>query len=74
MVQKGTTIGYGDVTPTTDAGKVAVAVYAVLIVNVMAAVLEPGRRYLERMCSVRTGTAKEKEAALDRKRLALKQD
>jgi len=48
----GTTIGYGDATPKSDLGKVAVAVYAILVVNVVATLLQPGRRYLERLCRV----------------------
>ena len=48
----GTTIGYGDKTPSTDLGKLAVALYAVLVVNVMAVVLAPGRAYFDQFCRV----------------------
>jgi len=48
------TIGYGDVTPRTDMGKIAIACYAIFVVNVMAVLLEPAREYLERMCRIPT--------------------
>jgi len=51
-VRSGTTIGYGDFTPTTDVGKVAVGLYAILVVNVMAGLLEPGRRFWIQLCKV----------------------
>jgi hypothetical protein len=46
----GTTIGYGDLTPATDMGKMLVALYALLVVNVMGALLETGKEYLLRFC------------------------
>lgn len=47
---KGTTIGYGDETPKSDLGKVLVALYAILVVNVMAVLLQPSKDFLERLC------------------------
>ena len=46
----GTTIGYGDLAPSSNVGKIAVALYAIASVNVMAILLEPARRYLELFC------------------------
>jgi hypothetical protein len=43
---------YGDYTPKTDMGKVAVAAYAIAVVNVVAGLLKPGRMYLEDLCRV----------------------
>lgn len=48
----GTTIGYGDISPKSDVGKLAVAVYAVLAVNVVASLLEPAKEYLQSFCEV----------------------
>lgn len=50
MARKGTTIGYGDETPKSDLGKVLVALYAILVVNVMAVLLQPSKDFLERLC------------------------
>jgi hypothetical protein len=52
----GTTIGYGDRAPATNSGKVAVALYAMLVVNVMALVLAPAREFLEGLCRVAVPT------------------
>jgi hypothetical protein len=43
---------YGDYTPKTDIGKVAVAAYAIAVVNVVAGLLKPGRMFLEDICRV----------------------
>lgn len=51
-VVAGTTIGYGDITPTTDMGKICVALYSLLVINVMGACLEPAREFLEGLCHV----------------------
>ena len=47
---EGTTIGYGDLTPSSSVGKIAVAMYAIMIVNAMAVLLEPGRNLLAQLC------------------------
>jgi hypothetical protein len=49
----GTTIGYGDMTPATDLGKIAVAIYAIVAVNAVVALLLPARQYLEGFCRVK---------------------
>lgn len=46
----GTTIGYGDITPSSDEGKLAVALYAILVINVMGGLLRPAGDFLERLC------------------------
>jgi hypothetical protein len=43
---------YGDLTPRSDVGKLAVAFYAIMVVNVVAGLLKPGRMYLEELCHV----------------------
>lgn len=45
-------ISYGDYTPKSDVGKLAVAGYALMAVNVMAGILKPSREYLENLCCV----------------------
>jgi Ion channel len=47
---EGTTIGYGDLTPNTDLGRLAVAIYALLVCNVVGGLLEPARDYFESLC------------------------
>ena len=41
MVITGTTIGFGDISPKTDGGKIAAAIYAIIAVNVVGALLDP---------------------------------
>ncbi|KAL7567613.1 hypothetical protein ACA910_000209 [Epithemia clementina (nom. ined.)] len=48
-----TTIGYGDFAPHSNMGKIAVALYAITSVNVMAILLQPARHYLELLCRVK---------------------
>lgn len=56
---------YGDYTPKSDLGKLAVAVYAIMAVNVMAGILKPSRIYLENLCRVtRTSTVTGKHTEL----------
>ena len=45
-------IRYGDFTPKSDMGKLAVAGYAIMVVNVMAGLLKPSRIFLENLCRV----------------------
>jgi len=49
---KGTTIGYGDISPSTDLGKIAIALYMIAAINVVAAFLSPARQFLEHLCRV----------------------
>jgi hypothetical protein len=62
---KGTTIGYGNLTPATNLGKVGVSLYAILACNVMGGLLVPARTYFEFFCQRKrivqeTSTAKKK--------------
>jgi hypothetical protein len=51
---------YGDYTPKSDMGKLAVAGYAIMVVNVVAELLKPSRILLEDLCRVKaTGSAVE---------------
>jgi Ion channel len=49
----GTTIGYGDLTPKSNSGKIAVALYGVLGINVIAILLQPARDFFESFCHVK---------------------
>jgi hypothetical protein len=40
-------------TPVTDLGKIAIAIYAIVAVNVVVALLVPARQYLEGFCRVK---------------------
>jgi hypothetical protein len=54
-------------------GKLAVAGYAILAVNVMAGILKPSRIYLENLCRIaRTSTAVVKQTKLVEDELAKK--
>lgn len=48
----GTTIGYGDLTPKSDIGKIAVACYGLVRINVLALMLKPARDFFENLCHV----------------------
>lgn len=49
-IHTGTTIGYGNIVPRTDLGRIFVAIYAMMVCNVAAGVLDQGRVYLESFC------------------------
>mmetsp|Transcript_23345 Transcript_23345/g.57446 ORF Transcript_23345/g.57446 Transcript_23345/m.57446 type:complete len:155 (-) Transcript_23345:47-511(-) len=49
----GTTIGYGDLTPRSDAGRFFLALYAIANINVMGGLLDFGREFLESYCAER---------------------
>mmetsp|Transcript_27431 Transcript_27431/g.54889 ORF Transcript_27431/g.54889 Transcript_27431/m.54889 type:complete len:207 (+) Transcript_27431:223-843(+) len=48
----GTTVGYGDLGPKTDFGRLATALFAILVVNVIGGMLEPAKKYLSDLCVV----------------------
>lgn len=50
----GTTIGYGEMTPSTEMGKILVAVYALMVVNVIGALLEDTKDMLVNWCAMQT--------------------
>ena len=47
----GSTIGYGDMSPSSDAGKIAAAIFAVLVINVTGGLLEPAASFLSSYCT-----------------------
>ena len=47
----GTTIGYGDLSPTSDNGKIAAAIYALIAVNVVGALLDGPKEFLTNLVS-----------------------
>ena len=49
----GTTIGYGDRSPASDASKIAAAIFAILVINVTGGLLEPGASFLSSYCMKR---------------------
>lgn len=49
-VMTGTTIGYGDLTPTSEVGKILVALYAILVVGVTGVLLEISKERLIQFC------------------------
>ena len=51
QLSAGTTIGYGDLTPKTDAGRFLLALYAIANCNVMGGFLGLGREFLESYCT-----------------------
>jgi len=49
-IHTGTTIGYGNIVPNSDLGRIFVAIYAIMVCNVAAGLLDQGRFYLESFC------------------------
>jgi len=56
----GTTIGYGDIHPKTDAGKLAVALYAIVAINAVGSLLQPAKEVLHSLCKVQDDNQKKK--------------
>ena len=50
-VVTGTTIGFGDYSPHTDAGKIACAIFAIIVINVCGGLLAPAASFLSYYCS-----------------------
>ena len=59
-IHTGTTIGYGNIVPRTDSGRIFVAIYAIMVCNVVAGVLDQGRVYLESFCRYPTPSKSQK--------------
>ena len=62
----GSTIGYGDKSPSSDAGKIAAAIFAILVINVTGGLLEPAASFLSSYCMKKNvpaieGTGNEKK-------------
>ena len=62
----GSTIGYGDKSPSSDAGKIAAAIFAILVINVTGGLLEPAASFLSSYCTKKDvpaieGTGNEKK-------------
>ena len=55
----GSTIGYGDKSPSSDAGKIAAAIFAVLVINVTGGLLEPAASFLSSYCTKKDAPALE---------------
>lgn len=53
----GSTIGYGDKSPSSDAGKIAAAIFAILVINVTGGLLEPAASFLSLYCTKRDAPA-----------------
>ena len=53
----GSTIGYGDKSPSSDAGKIAAAIFAILVINVTGGLLEPAASFLSSYCTKRDAPA-----------------
>jgi voltage-gated potassium channel len=49
----GTTVGYGDRTPSSDLGKVLVSLYCIMAIPVFGLLLEPVKEYLVHLCHVK---------------------
>jgi hypothetical protein len=47
----GTTIGYGDLSPSSDLGKIAVAMYAIVMINVVGGLLQPAKIFFINLCN-----------------------
>jgi hypothetical protein len=55
----GTTVGYGDITVSTDEGKLFLAVFAILICGMFGAVLDVSKGLLESLCKVSVSKKKQ---------------
>lgn len=71
----GTTIGFGNITPTSDVGRFAWAMYVVVICNIFAGLLDHGRLYLESFCHERSQSEKKvKELLKNNKEILVKKE
>ena len=61
LMEHNTTHRFGDVTPSTDVGKIAVALYAILVINVVGGLLQPAGDFLERLCHKTVPATKNKD-------------
>lgn len=56
---------YGNITPSSDLGRFSLAIYAIMICNVMGGVLDIGRQFLESLCRQRPVVEKKKAEKVD---------
>uniref|UniRef100_A0A7S2IBQ3 Potassium channel domain-containing protein n=1 Tax=Helicotheca tamesis TaxID=374047 RepID=A0A7S2IBQ3_9STRA len=57
----GTTIGYGEMGPKTDVGRLVTAVFAILVINVVGGLLDPAKEFLSSFCVDKSAEASKKD-------------
>jgi len=66
---------FGNITPTSDVGRFAWAMYVVVICNIFAGLLDHGRLYLESFCHEKSQSEKKvKELLKNNKEILVKKE